>query len=164
MSSNPGKNSLDLALMASPSPKIVTSSWFVPLDPTQYCRVGISRGTPRRQAGYRRYTALNPGSWFRALSADEFRRRYYDQVLNRLEPKRVITDLQEMAGGRTVALLCFEPPSPESPWCHRGLVALWLYETLGLDVFELGQEHCGCGSQHPKLLSPSQSFRQTDLL
>ncbi|WP_092867131.1 hypothetical protein [Hyphomicrobium facile] len=69
--------------------------------------------------------------------------------MNRLDPKRVIADLEGMADGRTVALLCFEPPTPESPWCHRGLVALWLYETLALRVSEFGQK--GCCAAHPKL-------------
>ncbi|MBY0558841.1 DUF488 domain-containing protein [Hyphomicrobium sp.] len=144
-----GKDPQNPTSISSSSPRIVTSSWSVQLDPTQYCRVGISRGAPRRQAGYRRYPALAPGSWFRDLSPDEFRRRYNDEILNRLDPKRVIADLEGMAERRTVALLCFEPPTPESPWCHRGLVALWLYETLALRVSEFGQQ--GCCAAHPKL-------------
>lgn len=149
MSRNSAKTSQDATRSASSSLRIVTSAWSVALDPTEYCRVGISRGAPRRQAGYRRYSALAPGSWFRDLSADEFRHRYCNEILSPLDPKRVIADLEAMANGRTVALLCFEPPTPESPWCHRGLVALWLYETLALRVSEVGQQ--GCCAAHPKL-------------
>lgn len=162
MSFSPDKSHQD-ATEAISSPRIVTSAWSVALDPTKYCRVGISRGTPRRQAGYRRYPALAPGSWFRELSAHEFRRRYCNEVLNPLDPKRVIADLEEMADGRILALLCFEPPNIGSEWCHRGFVSEWLYERLGLEVFELGQEHCGCGPRHPKLPAPSKSCKQMDL-
>ena len=43
------------------------------------------------------------------------------------------------------------PPEPGPKWCHRGLVSAWLHDELGLEVFELGQEQCGCGWSHPKL-------------
>jgi hypothetical protein len=35
---------------------LVTSSWFTELPPT-FCRIGISRGTPRGKAGFRMYRA-----------------------------------------------------------------------------------------------------------
>lgn len=39
----------------------------------------------------------------------------------------------------------------DSKWCHRGLVSAWFYDTLELEVFELGQEAEGFGHTHPKL-------------
>ncbi|MFZ1101313.1 MAG: hypothetical protein WAN86_00250 [Hyphomicrobiaceae bacterium] len=56
-----------------------------------------------------------------------------------------------MAGDRTSTLLCWEPPEPDPKWCHRALVSVWLWENLGLEVPELGQEHEGFGWSHPKL-------------
>jgi hypothetical protein len=48
--------------------KDIAGSWFVPLPP-DHVRVGISRGVPRgTRAGYRRFTALNPGPWFNSVT------------------------------------------------------------------------------------------------
>ena len=44
-------------------------------------------------------------------------------------------------------------PTTGDNWCHRGLVAAWLKDTLALDVFEVGQEAEGAGWAHPKLTS-----------
>jgi hypothetical protein len=98
------------------------------------------------------YRPLQPGSWFRDLSPNEFTARYQADVLGPLNAAIVVDELMALAGPRRIpALLCFEPPDPRSPWCHRGLVSAWLHDELGLEVFELGQEHCGCGWRHPKI-------------
>ena len=138
---------------------IATSSWFTQLDPVRYARMGISRGVPQ-QSGYRRYPKLNPGPWFNSVSNDEYRLRYYDEVLNPLDPVRVVAELQDIAGDLTPALLCWEPPTLGQTWCHRGLVSQWLHDMLGLEVFEIGEEHHGCGHRHPKL---APKFRQSQL-
>lgn len=138
---------------------ICTSSWFTKLDPDRYTRIGISRGVPRGQSGFRRYSALNPGRWFNSASDDEFRTRYYSEILNPLDPSTVMQELEEMAGGKIAALLCWEPPTPGAPWCHRALVSEWLFDALGMEVFEVGQESCGCGRQHPKL---APAFRKRE--
>lgn len=131
---------------------IATSSWFVRLDPEQYVRIGISRGVPRGQAaGFRKYPRLNPGPWFSSVSDDEYRARYYAEVLAPLDPAQVVADLEAIADGKIAALLCWEPPTPGNPWCHRALVSEWLFDTLGIEVFEVGQERYGCGRHHPKL-------------
>lgn len=130
---------------------ITTSSWFTPL-PDDHLRIGISRGTPRGMpAGYRRYTALQPGPWFRTASVDEYRRRYVAEVLDRLDPQRVVADLTAVSAGRIPTLVCFEQPDPGPDWCHRGLVSQWLHATLGLRVYEYGLEAHGFGNSHPKL-------------
>jgi hypothetical protein len=43
-------------------------------------------------------------------------------------------------------------------WCHRGQVAGWLHDQLGIEVFEFGHEDAGHGWQHPKLFR--RSFAQ----
>src|SRR6185295_2627300 len=118
--------------------RIVTSSWFAPL-PDTYARIGISRGTPRGQRGYRMFRALAPGPWFSSVNPDEYRTRY-DQTLAALDPHKVLAELVDVAAGRIAALLCFERPPPNPDWCHRGLVSAWLADTLGLDVPEFGHE------------------------
>ena len=128
---------------------IVTSCWSTKL-PDSHAPIGISRGTPRNRSGFRRYTPLQPGPWFSTASLEEFTKLYGD-ILNALDPEKVVRDLHEIAGDRMPTLLCWEPAEPGPKWCHRGLVAAWLYDKLGLEVFEFGQEHEGCGHAHPKL-------------
>lgn len=130
-------------------PTPVTSSWSTRLPPG-HVRVGISRGSPRRQSGYRRYAALAPGPWFASVSAGEFRRLYMAQ-LSGLDPEKVLLDLGALAGGLTPVLACFERPPPDPAWCHRGLVSAWLFDTLGIAVVEFGHENEGYGWRHPKL-------------
>lgn len=130
--------------------KIVTSSWFVPLNPDEFGRIGISRGVPRGQAGFRRYPQLVPGPWFNTVPARRYR-ELYGEILGALDPAQVVEDLLAMADGKTPALLCFEPPMLSSAWCHRGLVSAWLWDTLSLEVYEIGQECDGCGWSHPKI-------------
>lgn len=129
-------------------PAIVTASWYTPL-PAELCRVGISRGVPRGQSGYRRYFALNPGPWFNSVSETEYIERYA-QILSALNPLAVRSDLLSISGGRPVALLCYERVGER--WCHRSLVSLWLYRELGVEVHEYG--YAGFGHNHP-LLPPS---------
>ena len=128
---------------------VVTASWSVRL-PAQYARIGISRGAPRGQSGYRSYRPLAPGPWFRSVPSAEFCNRYLSQ-LGALDPDRVMRDLSALADGRMAALLCFEQPPPDPAWCHRSLVSAWLADTLDLQVVEYGYEESGWGHRHPKL-------------
>ena len=145
-------------LSGYPSLFLMTSSWFTPLDPNRYQRVGISRGVPRNAAaGYRRYTKLNPGPWFNSVSPDRYLEPYNAEVLGVLEPSIVVDELHAMADGKIPVMLCFEPATPGEQWCHRGIVAAWLFDNLGLEVCEYGQEKEGFGWSHPKL---HPSFRR----
>lgn len=115
---------------------IKTSSWWQPL-PADHMRIGISRGTPRRQpAGFRRYTKLNPGPWFNSCATpEEYVERYDAEVLSRLDARRVVAEIEAMVA----VLLCFERPNTGT-WCHRSLVSSWLERELGIEVRELGYE------------------------
>ena len=126
----------------------VTASWATKL-PETYQRIGISRGPPRGQKGYRMYSTLAPGPWFRSLDAEEFCKRYLAQLGN-LDPVKVLDDLAAMAKGRTPALLCFES-STETAWCHRGLVSAWFADTIGLHIIEYEHADAGWGWSHPML-------------
>jgi hypothetical protein len=90
------------------------------------------------------YRPLAPGAWFKAVPTDEFCRLYWAQ-LHRLNPEQVLKDLAKLADGKIPTLLCFEPPPPDAAWCHRGLVAAWLQDQLGVVVLEVGHEHHGGG-------------------
>ena len=129
----------------------VTASWSTQL-PGDLVRIGISRGPPRGQRGYRMYSPLKPGPWFGTVPPKQFYKLYMAQLAE-LDPERVVTELNALAAGRTPALLCFEPSPPDPRWCHRVLVAGWLMDSLDLDVLEYGHEGEGAGWSHPKLPS-----------
>ena len=118
-----------------------TSSWFAVL-PARHVRVGISRGVPRggsAGSGYKRYSALNPGPWFNSVSVPEYLTRYRD-ILDKLEPKKVLDDLKAIAGSGTPVIACFEAAEKIETgevWCHRHLVAQWLEDSLGIEIEEL---------------------------
>jgi hypothetical protein len=138
---------------------IITSSWFTPL-PAGYCRIGISRGVPRGQKGYRRYSKLNPGPWFNSVSPVRYRQLYFAEVLDALDPEAVVSYLMELSGQQIPVLLCWEAATPPiRQWCHRALVSAWLHDRLGLQVHEFGLEAHGFGWSHP-LLEPS--LRQSE--
>jgi hypothetical protein len=96
------------------------------------------------------YRKLAPGPWFSSVDDDEFRQRYFG-LLGRLDPQKIVAELQELAGYNIPALLCFEHPPPNPKWCHRALVSAWFADTVGLMVPEFGHEAEGCGWRHPKL-------------
>ena len=48
----------------------------------------------------------------------------------------MLRKLQEVSGGRDIALCCFEKPDD---FCHRHLLADWLNEKLNLGVEEFGK-------------------------
>jgi len=128
-----------------------TSSWFAKLPP-DHCRIGISRGTPYQLGTYQSYRPLAPGAWFKSCATpEEYRQRYFGEILGRLDPKAVVGDLGLMADGGIPTLLCWEAPPPNEAWCHRALVSAWLFDELGLEVCEFGHEGLGFGWQHPKL-------------
>jgi hypothetical protein len=130
---------------------IKTGSWFADV-PNGHVRIGISRGAPRRKGlVFKRYPALNPGPWFRSVPPAEYTRRYFDEVLSRLDAQEVVNDLIARANGQIPVLVCFEPPPPDPQWCHRGLVSAWLHDELGLRIPEVGHEDLGFGWAHPKL-------------
>ena len=132
------------------TPKILTSCWSASL-PINCAPIGISRGVRRRKSGYRRYVPLQPGPWFNSTSLEEFTKLYNTEILGVLDPAVVVKQLLEIAGDRTPTLLCWEPPEPGPEWCHRSLVSIWLYETMGLEVPEYGREGNGFAWSHPKL-------------
>jgi hypothetical protein len=90
-------------------------------------------------AGYRLFKQLAPGAWYNSIGPVEYRQRYHDEILARLDRARVITELEAMAGGRAIALLCFEHPNGHD-WCHRAMAAAWLADALGEPVSEFGFE------------------------
>jgi hypothetical protein len=120
--------------------QIAAASWFTRL-PSTHVRVGISRGTPRGQAaGYKQYRVLCPEPWFNSVRPDEYLRRYNEEILGKLLPSTVATELTRFGEGRVPTLLCYESASDiqcGAKWCHRHIVAQWLEDHLGIEVPEV---------------------------
>jgi hypothetical protein len=146
-------------------PRLVTSSWYTQLPaadlftsaPESYCRIGISRGTPRGQSGFRMYRPLQPGAGTLKLPDAEFTEHYCREILGRLDAQQVVRELLDLADGRIAVLCCFE--HTHSPaWCHRGIVSAWLQIELGHEVPEFGREQDGVGANHPKLCPEARAI------
>ena len=98
--------------------------------------VGISGKIPDGFTGLR-YQKLAPKyDWWKRwrdekLSDQWFKERYYETVLNQLDPFVVVQELQSF--GENVVLLCYETPEK---FCHRHLVAEWLNNKVGTEIHE----------------------------
>ena len=98
--------------------------------------VGISGKIPDGFKGAR-YQQLSPKySWWKQwhdehMSDDWFVEKYYETVLNQLDPNQALQDLQNI--GKNVVLLCYETPEK---FCHRHIVAQWLNEKTGINICE----------------------------
>jgi len=92
--------------------------------------VAICRGLPKGWTG-KAYRPLAP-SWVlvkAGLPPAEFIRAYRAEVLDKLNPRKVLEDL----GGDDFLMLCWEPPGE---FCHRQVVAAWIKKELGLEIPE----------------------------
>lgn len=94
--------------------------------------ISIARYSPKWFNGPR-YTEVSPTGYMLsgACTHEEYLRRY-DEILRRLDPKKVIADVENIAKGRDVALCCYEKPGD---FCHRHLLSEWLRKN-GYDVKE----------------------------
>lgn len=129
---------------------IYTSSWFTSLPP-EIQKIGVSRGTPRGYAaGYRKMPELAPGPYFNTASARDYKQFYFEGLAH-LDPRRIVAKIEDLSAGKDCALLCYEAPTKDEDWCHRGYISAWLFDTLGLQVFEYGLEERGAGWKHPKI-------------
>lgn len=93
--------------------------------------VAISQGVPKGWKG-KRYLKLAPPWSLVKDKSSEFTKKYYEQVLSRLNAAEVVKELKELAGEDAI-LLCWEGPGK---FCHRMVVAEWLKIELGIEVKE----------------------------
>lgn len=63
----------------------------------------------------------------------EYRQRFYQEILSKLEPIEIIKDIVELSGNKDCALLCYETPDK---FCHRHLVQNWLSNSLNINNIE----------------------------
>jgi uncharacterized protein (DUF488 family) len=87
--------------------------------------------TELRQLQYREDDRLKVGKRSRVELSEEYRRRYLNEVLDRVDLGRVLNALPDEA---TTALLCVER---DAPACHRSLIAARLQAQFGVSILNL---------------------------
>jgi uncharacterized protein (DUF488 family) len=87
--------------------------------------------TELRQLQYREDERLKVGKRSRIELAEEYRRRYLHEVLDRVDLGAVLASLPDEA---TTALLCVER---DARACHRSLIAARLHDQYGVPVVDL---------------------------
>lgn len=100
-------------------------------------RISIARYAPKWAGSVPAYRELAPGVWFKETNIARYRELYFAQ-LGRLNPHQVVDDLTKLAGGAEPVLLCWETLKRPGEWCHRRMVAEWLWDTLKINVPEVG--------------------------
>jgi uncharacterized protein (DUF488 family) len=87
--------------------------------------------TELRKLQYREDERLKVGKRSRIDLAEEYRRRYLHEVLDRVDLGAVLASLPDEA---TTALLCVER---DARACHRSLIAARLHDQYGVPVVDL---------------------------
>ncbi|MEW6657187.1 MAG: hypothetical protein AB1424_00875 [Thermodesulfobacteriota bacterium] len=91
--------------------------------------VAISLGVPRGWRGARYLVLAPPRALIKIMDPKTFIPLYRAQVLDRLDPHKIIRDL----GGDNFLMLCWEDPGV---FCHRRVVAVWMEKATGIKVEE----------------------------
>lgn len=67
------------------------------------------------------------------LSNEWYIKKYYETVLNKLNPIEVVKELFKSNSKENAILLCWE----KNEFCHRHIVAEWLNKNLNIEIIEL---------------------------
>lgn len=67
------------------------------------------------------------------LSNEWYIKKYYETVLNKLNPTEVVKELFKHNSKENAILLCWE----KNEFCHRHIVAEWLNKNLNIEIIEL---------------------------
>ena len=105
--------------------------------PHTITRISIAGKAP---AGYRgiEYKVLAPKKEFFMKWKENHDNNYYikcfnEQVLSHLNPVDVYNKLEGLSCGHDIVLVCYEK---SGDFCHRYLVADWLFKNLGIELKE----------------------------
>jgi uncharacterized protein (DUF488 family) len=61
------------------------------------------------------------------ITQEEYEKGYRGEILSQLDPKNIYDQLKDQV------ILCWEAPGK---FCHRRIVAKWIFENLGIEVPE----------------------------
>jgi hypothetical protein len=127
---------------------IFTSNFKIAGHLTQ--AVAISLGVPRGWRGARCTMLAPPRPLIKIMDAATFIPLYRAQVLDRLDPYKIIQDL----GGDDFIMLCWEAPGE---FCHRRVVAVWMEKATGVRIEEFDQKR----KAHAEWLRRKQKLLKT---
>lgn len=71
--------------------------------------------------------------WKKNQDNDFYIQHFYDEVLNNLNPSKVLEELTNLSDGKDIALICYEK---SGDFCHRYLVSKWLMKYFDIDIQE----------------------------
>ncbi len=108
-------------------------------------RISIARRAPKGMEALPSFPQLAPGPWFNSVPEQEYRRRFFGEILAPLSPLEVVRDLTALAEdrygpGTVPILLCWErlaETRPAGEFCHRQMVSEWLRTALGVETVEV---------------------------
>jgi hypothetical protein len=113
--------------------------------------VSIARFPPKWFKGQCAFELAPKANMIRGLSHEEFRRRYFFEILDKLSA----FDIAKKYDGKI--LLCFEKIGD---YCHRQLVAEWL-KRYGFECEELAEEEKSAPNVQPQIAESSNEGRPT---
>ena len=107
--------------------------------PADIVPISIAGKAPRGWTGLK-YPKLAPKFWWWDLwknekkgDLDYYKEMYTSTVLDPLIPLSVYRELEEMSGGKDIALVCYEKPDK---FCHRELVREWfIWSGAGVEEY-----------------------------
>lgn len=118
----------------------IYTSYFAKMKkiPENIVRISICGKAPEWYDGIQ-YKKLAPKykffmEWKENKDNNFYIEHFNSEVLDTLNAQDVFNKLKELSQGRDCVLLCYEKPGD---FCHRHLVADWLFEKLNIEVVEL---------------------------
>ena len=95
--------------------------------------IGIARWKPRFYEGTNMFSVAPTRYMLSDACGQEEYVRLYNEILKSRGAQNILNEIESIAKGRNVALLCYEKPGD---FCHRHLLADFLNKELGLNISE----------------------------
>ena len=95
--------------------------------------IGIARWKPRFYNGVCMYSVAPTTYMLSDMCGQEEYVELYNEILRKRGAHNILNEINALAQGRDVALLCYEKPGD---FCHRHLLADYLNKELGLNICE----------------------------
>lgn len=99
--------------------------------------ISIARWKPRFYKGVSMYSVAPTCYMLSDECDDNEYLKLYDEILHKRGAKSIIDEIEQLAKGRDVALLCYEKPDD---FCHRHLLADFLNNELNIGIKEFYNE------------------------
>lgn len=95
--------------------------------------IGIARWKPRFYNGVNMFSVAPTRYMLSDACGQEEYIKLYNEILRSRGAQNILNEIESIAKGRNVALLCYEKPGD---FCHRHLLADFLNKELGLNISE----------------------------